>query len=137
MARLTNIWRDTLTQEDLDRYPIWTWDDRNEGLHPLSETEQAPDGYWPLFIKARFYASEHTFDGYLVGTHALGLFVNEEQFVLNLNMPDRIEGHLVEICRLLGCQPFKLFPLRYESPVRSKEGDPIAGTIAAPKGWKD
>jgi hypothetical protein len=116
----------------LDQYPVWTWDDDNEGLLPISDSEPSTDEYTPLFIKARFDTSGHSFDGYLIGGpsyYAFGLFVGDKSFVMNLNMPDRMQRHLDEICELLDCKPFKLLPIRYTSPVRLKGGHRIEGAL--------
>jgi hypothetical protein len=133
MARLNKPNRKMLTKADFDQYPVWVWDDEMEGRLPLSESELSPDGeYGPFFIKARFEVNGCWFDGYLVGDesyYAFGLFVGDHKFVMNLNTPDAIEEYLVEICRLMNWEPFELFPLRYESPVRYKGGPLIAGTL--------
>ena len=132
MARLDNPKRRSLSREDFEEHPVWTWDDENEGHLPLSEADPAPEEYPTLFIKARFEASGHQFDGYLIGGssfYAFGLFIAEQKFVMNLNLPDLIEKNLPEIFRLLSCQPFKLFPLRFSSPIRFKDGRVIAGML--------
>jgi hypothetical protein len=136
MARLTEPWRNTLTKADFDEHPVWLWDDEKDGYLPISESEipldDDDDDYGPYFIKARFEVNGHWSDGYLVGDdsfYAFELFIGGQDFPMNLNMPDLIEESLIEICRLMKWEPFELFPLRYESPVRYKGGRVIAGTM--------
>ena len=64
---------------------------------PISDIELSRDDYGVFFIKAEFTTDGHHFDGYLIGNktyYAFGIFVNGEEFILNLNMPDRIEIHM-------------------------------------------
>ena len=132
MARLDNPKRKALSRADFEQYPVWVWDDENENHQPISEAEPSPEDYGTLFIKARFEANGHVFDGYLIGGstfYAFGLFVAGREFVMNLNLPDLMEKNCAEIIALLKCRPFKLFPLRFSSPVRSKGGRVIGGTL--------
>jgi hypothetical protein len=132
MARLDNPKRKALSQADFDQYPFWVWDDENENHQPISEAEPSPEDYGTLFIKARFEANGHSFEGYLIGGstfYAFGLFVADREFVMNLNLPDMMEKSLAEISVLLKCPPFKLFPLRFTSPVRFRGGRVIAGML--------
>jgi hypothetical protein len=133
MARLNKPKRKMFTKADFDQYLVWVWDDEMEGHLPLSENELSPDSeYDTFFIKARFEVNGCWFDGYLLGDetyYAFGLFVGDQQFIMNLNAPDMIEEGLVEIRRLMNWEPFELFPFRYESPVRYEGGQVIAGTL--------
>jgi hypothetical protein len=132
MARLDNPKRKALSQADFDQYPVWVWSDDNEHHQPISETEPSPEDYGTLFIKARLDAEDHSFDGYLIGGstfYAFGMFVEGHEFVMNLNLPDMMDKNLADIAALLKCRPFKLFPIRFTSPVRLKGGQKIGGTI--------
>lgn len=89
--------RKEFTQEDFEQYPVWAWDDEMEYKLPISDIELSRDDYGVFFIKAEFTTDGHHFDGYLIGNktyYAFGIFVNGEEFILNLNMPDRIEIHM-------------------------------------------
>ena len=135
MARLNKPKRKALSLADFEQYPIWVWDDSNESHQPISETEPSTDDYGTLFIKARFEADAHSFDGYLIGGHsfyAFGLFVEDREFVFNLHLLDLMEVNMSEIYQLLGCRPFGLLPLRFASPVRFQGGKPITGVFEAP-----
>jgi len=130
MVRLNNPWRKSLSQEDFEKYPVWTWDDENVGHLPLTESEPSSE-YGNLFIKARFFVNKQTFDGYLVGYksyYAFCLFIKGHKFMMNLNLPEFIKKDLQEIYTLLGCEPFRLFPLHYKSDV-IMNGHPISGFI--------
>ena len=132
MARLDSPKRRMLSQADFEAYPVWVWDDDTEHVVPISEAEPSLDDYNTLFIKARFETDGHSFDGYLIGGptyYAFALFVAGHKFVMNFNLPDRIEKHLIDIAALLKVAPFKLFPLRYTSEVRFKGGGRIAGSL--------
>ena len=75
MVRLNNPHRADLCKEDFEQFPVWVWDDANEGYLPLSEPFTSE--YGTLFIKARFIVNEHVLNGYLVGIqtfYAFGFF---------------------------------------------------------------
>lgn len=132
MARLDRPKREGFSKDDFEQYPVWTWDDEREFHLPLSEAEPAVEDYDTLFIKSRFEAGGHCFDGYLVGGktfYAFGFFVGDEVFSMNLGLPDLIDENVDEICNVLNCERFEIFPLRYSSPVRLKGGGPVCGTL--------
>jgi len=137
MVRLNSPRREIFIRNDFETYPVWTWDDQNEGYLPISEAEPSPGDYWGLFIKAHFQTSKgFSFEGFLVGDeffHAFGLFVKDELIVINFNLLDELDEDLKKIYELLKCEPFDLFPLRYESSVRFKGGKKISG-LFMPKG---
>lgn len=134
MVRLSDPKRKSLSLKDLERFPVWVWDDENENLLPLSEENPSIYEYGTLFIKAKFKTiSEYTFDGYLIGTsafYAFGLFVENREFIMNLNLPEFIKKNMEEIYLLLQCKPFELFPLRYEACVSLKEKKEISGSLS-------
>lgn len=121
-----------LILEDFECYPVWTWDDTNEYQVPILESNPSWYDYDNYFIKAKFSTNSYNFDGFLVGVrnfYAFGIFIKGQTFVLNLNMPERIEMHLNKIFHLLDCQPFSFFPVHYVSPVRFRESGIIKGTL--------
>lgn len=130
MVRLNSPRRTELSLDDFKSYPVWTWDDDNEGYLPMSDTELTWGEYGIYFIRATFKTHKYIFDGYLIGCrtfYAIGLFVCGNEIILNKNMPDRVGEHLMEIFKLLKCQPFEFFPINYESSVRFKDGDALKG----------
>lgn len=133
MGRLDKPTRKALSVVDLERYPVWVWDDAQENHQPISESEPSPEDYGVLFVRARFRTQDgYQFDGYLIGGtafYAFGLFVAGREFVMNLNMPDMISANLAEIFSLRKCPPFELFPLSYCSSVRFKNGQVVSGTL--------
>ena len=136
MVRLNNPRREILTRKDFEQYPVWTWDDKNEGYLPISETEPSPENYWGLFIKARFDTPDgYSFDGFLVGDktfHAFGLFIHEDDIMFNINLPDLNELALLRLKKLLKINSLKLFPIRYKSIISFKDGSEISGTLNFP-----
>jgi hypothetical protein len=132
MGKLNNLKKKILTIEDFEHYPVWTWDDTNEYQVPIQEDNPSWDDYDNYFIKAKFKTNTYDFDGFLVGAklfYAFGIFVKGQTFVLNLNMPDRVEVDLKKIFHLLNCQPFPFFPVHYESTVRFRENGIIKGML--------
>ena len=133
MARLTHPRRKDLSREDFERFSLWTWDDANEFLLPISDSEASPEKYGPLFIKAKFFADDLSLDGYLIGGstfHAFGLFVHGREFVMNFNLPEGLTANVLEITKLLQMPDLQLFPLRYKSSIRFKTGRPITGVLS-------
>jgi hypothetical protein len=129
MARLDNPHRKMFSKQDFEQYPIWVWDDENEGLLPLSDSKYTTE-YGPLFIKASFESSHHSFDGYLVGFHtfyAFFIFTNNGEIGFNKNLKKLIPQTEMELFMKLHCDPYPLFPLRYTSPIRFEDGTAIAG----------
>ena len=137
MARLTNIWRDDLSRQDFDMYPIWTWDDANEGHHPTDELVAHPEEHGVLFIKCKFRSPDGTeFLGYLIGCssfYAFGFFVCNEEFGFNLNLPDFADQSVEEIRKRIGKPEFQLFPLAYESEIKDSNGQSIKGILERSK----
>ena len=132
MTRLNSPKRKSLSRADFEAHPIWVWDEDSDVHLPIADQEPSPEEDGPLFIKARFESHGRLFDGYLIGGstfYAFGLFVEDHEFVMNLNTPDWMDKYLLEICAILQCEPFKLFPLRFESPVRFKGGRVISGSL--------
>jgi hypothetical protein len=131
MARLNSPHRSTLSKTDLDEYPVWVWDDGNEGYLPLATSEPFTSEYGTLFIKANFEASGHQFEGYLIGInsfYAFAFFIKNKKIIININLTNEIESDLQTIYEWLNCRPFPLFPLYYYSSVRI-DNKLISGTI--------
>ncbi|MBX7066088.1 MAG: hypothetical protein K1X28_02540 [Parachlamydiales bacterium] len=139
MVRLNKPKRELLTREDFETFPVWTWDDENINCLPISEEDPAPEDYTGLFIKASFTTPDgHLFDGYLVGDddffHANGMFIDGEDIGFNVNLPGLIKTSLDKIFKLLNCDPFPFFPLRYTTPIRFKGGRLISGNFVLTNG---
>jgi hypothetical protein len=134
MVRLDNIKKKGLFLKDLEKYPIWTWDDSNEYYSPVDSPDLLSDEYGIYFIKSRFIAPDETaFTGYLTGLesyYAFAFFVNKECFGFNLTLPSLAIESLADLRRALGRPDFELFPLRYESQVRDLQGKHITGIFS-------
>lgn len=130
MVRLNNPHSRDLSKEDFEKYPIWVWDDANEGYLPISDGKYTEE-YGTLFIKATFQVEQIIFPGYLVGSgdfYAFGLFVNKEEVGFNINFSlSFMEKDMDRMFHLLKCKPFNLFPLIYTSPVCFEDGKQISG----------
>jgi len=121
-----------LTKEHFDRHPVWTWDDEMEGHVPAEPFDPLPDET-TLFIRARLVAaSGEELRGYLIGSesfYAVGLFVGNHQFVLNLNLPELIEADALKIRQLLDAPDLELFPMRYEDDVNFERSAALRGDL--------
>lgn len=122
MERLNNIHESELTPETFARFSIWTWDDEQEGYHPVSGTGSLPSDYPTFFIRAKFTAScGRRLAGYLIGRDSFwgfGLFIGEKEYLVNFNLPnlarpvlsslsDEVKGDvfpLSYIAELPGCE---------------------------------
>jgi hypothetical protein len=126
-----------LTRDCFARYPIWAWDESNEYHCPVLVFEPLPDDLGTLFVKATFSSSDgQEYGGYLVGgenPYAVGIFVGETSCLFNANAPDLIPLVISDMEAILRKRVVNLFPLRYRSEVRSKDGGLLAG-VFNPKG---
>lgn len=96
MERLNGIHKQDLTAGGFALYSIWVWDDEQEGYHSLIGSGAFPDQFGTCFIKAAFKAANgKDLDGYLVGVqsfYAFGLFVGNQEYLINLSVPDLAEA---------------------------------------------
>jgi hypothetical protein len=67
--------------------------------------------------------------GYLLEPHAFGIFVEDREFCLNRNLEGLSQRVAVRLASALDTNPDQLFPLRYESELRSHDGDEIRGSV--------
>jgi len=122
-----------LTEELFARHPIWKWNDAMEGYLPVPHSDPLPKDQGTLFIRARFAAaSGEQFAGYLVGLvsfYAAGLFVKDEEFILNLNLPDLMEADVARIKERLENPALRMFPLKYQDDVGFQHSPPLIGVL--------
>jgi len=108
-------------------YPVWKWDEAQEFHCPVSSFEPLPEDEGTLFIRSRFEAPDGlSFDGYLVGTRtffAFGIFIEDQEYLINLNLPDMAGNTITEMSEVLGLNDLELFPLGYETTVHF-QGEP-------------
>jgi hypothetical protein len=125
---------DTLSPTLLQEYPVWKWDDSQDWLEPVLDWESSRRDEPTYIIKADFIAVDGTqFEGYLIGLdtyYAFGLFVGENEHILNFNLPDRMEERIKEISEQLHNSDLTLFPLRYTSEVRLEDDKQITGIFS-------
>jgi hypothetical protein len=117
MERLTDIRERDITLESFQRFPIWTWDDSEEGYHPVVGNGEYPDECPVLFIAAEFtLSSGQQLPGYLIGRDtffAFGLFVGATEFVFNRNLPDSLASGSQFLSERYG----NVFPICYRAVV--------------------
>jgi len=108
--------RKEMSLDAFRKYPVWIWNDTEDALVPVENWKQLPNDD-PLFIKAVFTGPDGAkYDGYLVGYehyHAFGLFVGEEEYILNFTLPDMMADSIHAIGNQVGKNNLKLFPLEY------------------------
>ncbi len=132
MARLNSPHLKSLSLEEFEKYPVWTWDDEHEGYLPISANQPSPEDYEILIIKAQFETNGYNFEGYLVrdiSIYAFGVYVEEKLFPMNLKLQALAQENLKEIFNLLKCKPFQFFPIRYRSAVHLKGSPEIKGSL--------
>ncbi len=121
-----------LSLDDLETYPVWTWDNEHEGLLPISDDMPAPEDYEALFIKSNFKTNNHTFQGYIVMdviVYAFGIFIQNKLFAINLGLTKLTNDTLKEIFQEMKCEPFDFFPIFFKSSVHLKEKKELSGTL--------
>src|SRR5581483_9428392 len=91
MERLSNIHESDLSLAAFERFPIWTWDDEQQGYHPVTGSGPLPVDCPTFFIRAAFTTtSGRQLVGYLIGLETFfgfGLFVGKNEYLINLNLP--------------------------------------------------
>ena len=126
MERLGDIHASELSLAAFERFPIWTWDDEQEGYHPVSGSGALPDEFPTFFIRATFLTrSCAQLGGYLIGLQSFfgfGLFVGGKEYLINLNLPDLAAPVLQSLAVELG---ESVLPLRYSAAVPGRA--PIQG----------
>ena len=129
MEKLDSIHKKDLSREDFEGFPVWVWDDEQEGHHPLVGSGPMPFEFGTLFVRTRFVpVSGPSIFGYSVGLrsfYAFGLFVDDEHYVVNRNAPDLAEPVFRSIAPTFGIPD--VMPMRYICDVF--DGQLIEGTL--------
>jgi hypothetical protein len=105
-----------LGRSDFKRFPIWTWDDAMERHQPILGDGDLPGEYGTHFIQAALtLPSGKTLSGYLVGLesfYTFGIFIGENEYPFNLNLPDMAKTSISDISRESGGEPVLTAVLR-------------------------
>ena len=92
MEKLSNIHDTDLSLAAFDRFPIWTWDDAQEGYHPVSGSGDLPVECPTLFFRATFTTTTgRRLVGYIMGRDSFfgfGLFIGGKDYLINFNLTD-------------------------------------------------
>ena len=122
-----------LSRASFQQSPVWKWDESQEGHEPVVDWRPLKKDEPVLFIKADFIAADGSkFEGYLVGLesfYAVGLFVENNEHVLNLNLPDMIDSSIKLIREQLGRAQLNLFPLKYKTEVSFDDDKKLTGVL--------
>ncbi len=136
----------SFNENSFEKFPVWVFDEEMEYMCPIKDYYiPLPEEEYPLFIKAVFVDGlGRQYNGYLIGGstkdfvkdggfsfYAFGLFVNGEDFILNLNLSKLIENKLkliygghVEVPKL-----DDFFPVKYSSELYFEGEEPISGVF--------
>lgn len=122
-----------LSLASFEKYPVWKWDDEQVAHEPVLSWQPIQSDEPTLFIKANFITADGTqLDGYVVGLdtfYAFGIFVDDTEYVFNINLPDMIEINIKSLQKRLDKNELKLFPLEYQTEVNFKNQDTLSGII--------
>jgi hypothetical protein len=148
---------DTLRHQDIERHPVWGRYAEPDGrsrvlgwgvseaaldaeiarfeycgtqpLYPILEFDPLPRiGH--LIVAARFVAaSETNLTGYLLEPHAFGFFVGEREFCFNRQLVGAAAITARKLSEVLAEPADGLFPVRYETGLRSHDGRTVEGEI--------
>jgi hypothetical protein len=100
-------------------------------LYPVLELDPLPS-LPHLVVGVTFESSLETrCSGYLLEPHAYGVFVGDEEFCLNRNLPQPAKEVAERLADALGTSAELLFPLHYASKIRNQQGIAIQGAIEA------
>jgi len=114
------------------RYPVWRWNSALDGHVPASQYDPLPSDQGTLFVGALLRpASGGSLKGYLIGLekfYAFGFFLNDEEHVVNMRLPETIAAAERALTKKLG-QPAMLLPLKYSTGLRFADGRTVEGTF--------
>ncbi len=126
-------WTRFLDEPDLERHPVWRFDDARDGQVPVTEIDPVEYVDDPLMIKARFRTQDGVeLTGYIVGYesyYAFFAFVNGKTYGFNKSWQSRIRETRDELAKVLGKPDLQLFPLEYSTGLKHEDGSPIEGVL--------
>jgi len=123
----------SLTEELLNKQPVWKWNDSMDDLVPVEDFIPLPNDEGDLFIRAMFeMPSGKRVLGSLAGYgsyHSFSVIVEGKEFDFNINLPSMNLETEKEIADELNDPSFSLFPLKYESEFYFEGEGKISGTF--------
>ena len=131
----------TLNIESFNKYPVWQFTDDNEGHQPVPGFNGIlPLDKGTLFIKSKFVTpSGVKFDGYVIGIdsyYGFGLFCIDEVCLFNLSLPQYYGRSIRLLEETLGLNHIELFPLKFVTEVKDKDGKTIKGFFEKERRYK-
>jgi hypothetical protein len=98
-------------------------------LYPVLQLDPLPDGPG-MNIRAQFVGSNDCrLDGYLIDPHAFGVFVSDQEFCFNRNLPSAARRQVMQLAAALGVTGEELFPLSYSADLVRADGSRVEGKI--------
>ncbi len=126
-------WTRSLDERDLERHPVWRFDDAREGQVPVTEIDPVEYVDDPLMIKARLRTSDGVeLSGCIVGYesyYAFLVFLNGKSYGFNKSLQSGILENRDELAKALGKPDLQLFPLEYSTGLEHGDGSPIEGVL--------
>lgn len=123
----------TLTRSLFQKCPVWKWDESQESHEPVWDWQPLARDEPTYFIKADFTTNDGVdLNGYLVGHdtfYAIGIFIEDYEYVLNLNLADMMEDSIKEICQKMGRAELDVFPLKYQTEVNFEGEESLGGSL--------
>ena len=123
----------SLTEELLEKHPVWMWNDSMDDLVPVEDFIPLPNDEGDLFIRAMFeMPSGKRALGSLTGCgscYAFSIIIEGKEFIFNINLPSRNLEKEKTIADELNDPSFSLFPLKYESEFYFEGEGKISGTF--------
>jgi hypothetical protein len=118
-----------LTPASLDEHAVWTWDDDEYHLIPVTD----PDDAWreTLFIQSRMKCwNGVVLDGYIIASglsvYAIGVFLDGDNLTFNCTVPDLTAADEARLAETIGIKGLSPFPIEYRAGVIIR-GDRLSG----------
>ncbi len=136
MAR-NDSWQESLNQGHFNKCSVWAFDDSGDFYQPIEISDSLPTDLGPLLIRAELVTPGGVaLNGYIVfdfGVYAIGIFLQDREFIFNLNTPGLNREDLRNLRLLLESEDdFVVFPLAYTTEHSTEDGVRLAGTFTAP-----
>lgn len=128
-----------LARDCFEQCPIWDWADDNEHYCPAPYMEPFPSEYASFISANMVTASGQKLEGYIsyLSANVIGIFVDNDQVIFNRALAalsgEYVEESLVRLFELLECDPFQVFPIKYDTGLHDLEGNRICGVYTDPR----
>jgi hypothetical protein len=128
-----------LDMEDFQNFPIWTWEDDDEYVIPITNFETIPDDHDAVFVKCEITTRSGIA---IIGMVSVRM---SDHSVYAISFPDEsgklmdvpLQPLLMELKKsqlnrlrsIMNTKTNELFPLKFQAPFRFSNGTPLEGEI--------